>query len=425
MRIWLVKLDEPLRIDEGDPRPCRMGLIADALHRRGHEVLWWTSTEYHQLKRQRFTRDTRITVDDDYVLWLMHARPYRKNISIGRMLHHRTLARKFLDIGQREQRPDLILCALPSLDMCQAAVKYGRSRGVPVVLDIRDLWPDIFPALLPRWARPLSKIACLPFLRMVRMACAGATGICGITPGFVAWGLGYAQRRASEWDASFFRGYPSRMPDAEAVAKAADFWERLDVTTKCDGFRVCVIGALGERNEREVLAAIATARRLPAVQFVFCGTGTNEAKYRESAADAKNAIFAGWCGQAELWTLMRYASVGLVPFQDTIDFRLSISNRAIEYLSAGLPIVSSAKGVLEDLLASSGCGVTYANGSAEDLCRTLSGLMNSPDKLRGMSVRAAKVFQDLFRAEVVYEAMADHLESVAMAHTAGVDAAYA
>ena len=33
---------------------------------------------------------------------------------------------------------------LCSIELCAAAISFGRSNGIPVVVDIRDLWPDSY-----------------------------------------------------------------------------------------------------------------------------------------------------------------------------------------------------------------------------------------------------------------------------------------
>ena len=57
MRAWLLTVGEPLPCDGPNERLHRTGLLAEALHSRGHEVLWWSSTFDHA--RKRFRESTR------------------------------------------------------------------------------------------------------------------------------------------------------------------------------------------------------------------------------------------------------------------------------------------------------------------------------------------------------------------------------
>ena len=56
-------------------------------------------------------------------------------------------------------RPDLILCSYPTIELSVEAVRYGRTHGIPVVLDVRDLWPDIVLDLLPTILRSPGRVA--------------------------------------------------------------------------------------------------------------------------------------------------------------------------------------------------------------------------------------------------------------------------
>ena len=51
--------------------------------------------------------------------------------------------------------------------------------------------------------------------------------------------------------------------------------------------------------------------------------------------------FPGWVDAAKIFVLMRRSAVGLDPLPDRYDFLATINNKAIEYMSAGLPVISS------------------------------------------------------------------------------------
>jgi len=110
--------------------------------------------------------------------------------------------------------------------------------------------------------------------------------------------------------------------------------------------------------------------------------------------------------------LMRMSSVGLAPYRSSKDFMASIPNKSIEYLSAGLPILSSLKGTLKELLSTNDCGITYENGDAEDLVSILVNLYDHPELIRKMSENAYALYKEKFIAEKVYNNMISHLELV-------------
>jgi len=251
--------------------------------------------------------------------------------------------------------------------------------------------------------------------RSLKEACAAATAITGMTPGVVDWALRYAGRPKTALDRDFPFGYTDEPPPEAELRTAAEFWARQGIREETGEFIVSFFGTLGRQFELD--AVIEAARSLGdhpgRFRFVLCGDGDRLGHYKERAAGCPNVLFPGWVGRPEIWTLLRLSSVGLAPYRSTEDFRLSLPNKSIEYLSAGLPIVTSLKGALENLVTAHDCGVVYENGSAESLAEALTQLQRFPEAVVRMRENATALFAGRFRAEAVYGEMADYLEQIA------------
>lgn len=415
MRIWIITVGEPLPIDEGQERLLRSGILVEMLRERGHEIVWWTSTFDHVRKQHRFDRDTACTLDNGASMRLLHGCGYRTNISWRRILDHAGVARRFTSSAAAEPRPDVILCSFPTLELSVAATRYGRERGIPVVLDIRDLWPDILLELAPQWLRPIANLALWPMWRQAREACRGATAICASSPRFVKWGLSHAGRDASVFDRDFPFGYLAKPPATDRVARAYEFWRAHGVSANDGSFVACFFGTMGDQFDLETVidaAGILERRGVP-VKFVLCGAGPREPMLKQRARGLRNVMFPGWVGAAEIWTLMRLSSVGLAPYLDNAGFSGNYPNKTIEYLSAALPVVSSLRGYFRALLEECACGVTYPSNSSVALADAISAIRAAPDLRAALSVRAEAVYNERFEGRRVYEAMIDHLSDIA------------
>jgi glycosyltransferase involved in cell wall biosynthesis len=414
MHIWLITIGEPLPTDDSKSRLLRTGILANLLVKNHHKVVWWTATFDHTKKQHRFIKDTSIDINDNFTIKLLHSSGYKKNISLNRIIDHYQVANKFKEIAQSESQPDIILCSLPTLELSLVATEYGRENNIPVILDVRDLWPDIFLELAPKWGQWLAKLLLLPMFNTLRSACTQATAISGITPEFVDWGVNYASRERSKLDRDFPFGYSEITPTQKAIAAAEEFWDKQGIGQSNKEFIACFFGTIGHQFELETV--IEAARRLTKqsrpIRFVLCGSGENLAFYQDLASDCKNIIFPGWVGAAEIWTMMRMSSVGLAPYPNRKDFCASLPNKSIEYLSAGLPVVSSLKGTLESLLSNYNCGVTYVNDDAESLVAALINLYDYPEQLKILSQNAIAIYKGMFVAEKVYEDMISYLELV-------------
>jgi len=206
-----------------------------------------------------------------------------------------------------------------------------------------------------------------------------------------------------------------QIPYPEEMEKAQRYWGGLGVGADPGEFLVCFFGTIGRQFDLETV--IKAARRLGRgahrFRFVLCGTGDMLPHYRKRAGGITSVVFPGWVGTAEIWTLMRSARVGLAPYRNSIDFRLSLPNKSIEYLSAGLPLVSSLTGELEQLLEEHGCGVTYSEGDAESLATALVELYDHRARLETMATNASVLYQGRFTAERIYNELCGYLEDLA------------
>ncbi len=419
MRVWLIHMGEPLPIDKND-RLLRMSMLAKLLVQKGHRVIWWTSTFDHVRKIQRFDSDRTINQCNNFKIKLLHSIGYKKNISIFRFINHYLIGCKFFKYAQKEPKPDIILCSLPTLKLSLSAVKYGKKMNVPVVLDMRDMWPEVFLDFIPSWTKRIANILFLPMYIMLNKACINATCITGITRGFVEWGVKCANRSTTNFDRYFPFGYSKIQPNVEAIKKANNFWKGLGIIKNSNKLNVCFLGLLGQSFIPEFINVINAAKNMESkkypIRFIICGSGVNLDFYRKKTKGCNNIMFPGWINEAQIWTLLRMSSVGLLPYQNIKSYVISLPNKSIEYLSAGLPVVSSLKGVLGELLSAYNCGITYESENADDLASKLIYLFNNPEILKEMSKNALDLYKEKFVAEKVYNDMINHLEYVSSSH---------
>jgi glycosyltransferase involved in cell wall biosynthesis len=421
MRVWLITVGEPLPTDKGNERLFRSGILADLLARNGHEAVLWSSTFNHAKKAFRANEDTRLEVRPGYELKLLHSGiGYKKNISFRRILNHRGVAKEFRKQAEIAARPDVILCSLPTLELCVEATRFGQKHGIPVVLDVRDLWPTLFLDLIPQFAQPVARIVLNGMFRQAKFACTQATAITGITEEYVEWGVNFSGRPHGVCDRPFPMGYVEYEPSQQDVERADLFWRQQGLAASGDEseFIACWFGMFGRHSE--IATVIDAAARLEqthkSIRFVLCGVGPHLDKCRKLAGELRNVVMPGWVDAPQIWTLLRKSSVGLTPYVSNENYRRNVPNKPVEYLSAGLPIVSSLQGVLASLLKENSCGVTYQNEQSGELAKALSSLYENPQQRLEMARNAKHLYQTEFVAENVYSKMQDYLVDIAGAH---------
>lgn len=414
MLVWIIQDGEPLPGIDSGTRDWRCGILARMLVAQGYEVFWWASTFDHTRKKHRFNAPRTVEILPGLKIRLLHGPGYSQNKSPKRWWHQRILARTFASEAAGSIRPGIIFSSLPLLELAEQAVLYGQRINTPVLVDIRDLWPDHYLTLVPPQLRGLLKVVLFSEFRRVRRILQGATGITAISQTFLNWGLNYAGRLPHKADGIFPMGYPSRsMPEANVIARRKELISHYGI--RSDGLIVTFAGSLNSIFDFQTV--IEAARFLDhvqmGVQFVIIGDGDGGVRVRARAKGLSNVIFTGWLDQTSVAAALGLASVGLTPYAEGRSISGSLPNKAFEYMSAGLPLLSSHRGDLEKIICDEQIGLQYKSGDANSLVEQIRRLAAHPDERLAMGRRARKLFENRFSADIIYPELVRHLEKTA------------
>jgi len=410
MYVWLVKLGEPLPID-GPVRLHRYGILAEELANRDHDVLYWTSTFNHQLKRQRNYQDEKIIINDNYQIDLIFAKEYRKNLSIDRILHHRKVAKSFKKKIYSEKKPDIILVSFPIANMAKVVIPYAKENNIPVIIDIRDLWPDVFLKMIPGILRWIFRILLLPMFIMNKHIFRNATALIAVSSEYLKWGLKYAGRGSTQLDKIFYIGYQQDVILKKKIEEAKCDLENRGIDKK--KIICCFIGTFGLTYD---LGTIIKAAKIlekngdDRYQFVFCGDGEKSEEWKKLSNGLSNVLFLGWVNNATIKVLIHSVDIGLVCYTKTAT--QSLPNKPFEYLSGGLPILSSLRGDLEFILSKYNCGYTYQAGNPNDFINVLYEITSDPEKRITMSKNAINLYEKEFSAKKIHSSLIKYLEEI-------------
>lgn len=354
MRVWIVCLGEPLPVND-TVRTRRMGILADFLSNNGVDVTWFSGSFDHYDKRQLVENDRVISLKANYRLNIIYTAGYKKNISLERIACNYDASKKIYAMMQTQEQPDVIIACLAPIELSEYVAQYATDRGVPFVIDIRDMWPQTYYDVLPRALRFLI----YPYVEyhkwILKRTLAEADGIVGISQAALEYGLKLAGKKQSEFNCVIPIMYPNY-----------NYKKGLVHTTKfgcqADDYMVVCTGNLGAQYDYTAIieASEYLCDRYPRIKFVLCGTGTQEERLRAKARN--NIVLTGWIDKYTIVELLANARLGIAPYIDVPNYRTNTPNKFPEYLSAGLPILVGVPGVMEDYLTKNECGCRYSNG---------------------------------------------------------------
>ena len=99
---------------------------------------------------------------------LLETKEYKKNISIKRFISHffiaNTLKKEINDL-QNLNSPDIIYASYPTIELPYELVKFENEKNIPIIVDVRDLWPDIFLSAIPQSLHFFSKGIFIPMVQ--------------------------------------------------------------------------------------------------------------------------------------------------------------------------------------------------------------------------------------------------------------------
>lgn len=403
MNVWLCQAGETPAFQKGQ-RKMRTSLLAQELCRRGHNVVWWASAFDHQKKRWRTDEEMQNPSDLAHLkIKYLRGLGYKSNISIRRFLDHRVLASKFKSNAELEPRPDLILASIPTYDMAVQATRLGKIWNIPVVVDVRDQWPEIFIKYLPSFLSPLVRAALAYDFRIFTEAVRTATALNSMMDTILNWALKYADRGRQNQDQVFYLG-------ASAPSQSEEVPEGLVTTLNKipnHHLKVAFVGTFGNQNNPSIMAEVAALTQDRPISFILGGNGAHYESIKKKTVDFKNFHLLGWLNESEMSYALKHADIAICPTPPNVDV---FPNKVFVYFSHGLPVVTSSTGDLADIVTAQNLGALYKAEDIVSLKDVLEKYVSDSKLLESQKIKTKTAFEKEFNAENIYKRYVDYLE---------------
>lgn len=382
-------------------------MLAQRLLAKGHKVEWWCSNFSHTRKAFRQNQPDITEIEPGFTIRTVPALGYQRHVSRARLRDHRFVAAQWRSRAEREEAPDIIVASYPTIELCENAALFSREHNVPLLIDIRDQYPDLYWENAPFGLSRIVRAFCAGARNQASRALSGAVGITANGPEVVDWGLAYAGRVRGPLDRSLYMSYdPPPVSDTDRE-RAIKFWREYEGKAI-----VAYTGMIGQTIEvGPIMHAVAS---LPDVQFVFAGGGDGLKQAQAWAQGFSNVHFTGWLQTPEIERLLEIATIGIVPYRDRANFEKGITNKPVEYLAHSLPVVTSLqRGPLVNMLLQADAGRSYRNAEPATLAKVISEMLNDSEGLGLMRKNARGVFDENFHPGKVFGEWIDLIEQAA------------
>ena len=303
--------------------------VADLLIEAGHNVHIVTTDFIHSAKQHI----SGISSYKECELTTLHEPGYPKNVSLKRFYSHWVLSQNLKKWLKTIERPDVIYCAVPSLDFAYQATKFAKQNGVKLVLDIQDLWPEAFEMVLH--IPILTKIVFAPFRWKADFIYRSANRIVAVSQTYVDRAL-HVHESLEKGTAVFLGTNLDRFDSYRLIPTVVEKMK--------DEIRLGYVGTLGHSYDlKTVMDAIALLQDKPyyrRINFVVAGDGPLRESFEEYAASKQISVtFTGILPYAQMVSTLCTCDIAINPIKK--GSAGTIINKHGDYAAAGIPVINS------------------------------------------------------------------------------------
>ena len=411
MNVWIFQTGEPLHSDNGNPRPMRAMNLANSLVDMGHSVIIWSSAYYHQKKRHRANKYKKIIFSKLLEIRLIPSPGYIKNTGIQRLYDHAVLAINLRKILRNESSiPDVAFIGYPPIEFAYVAQKWLAKNNVKTMLDIKDLWPEIFISFLPKSMKIFGKFFLFPYFYLAKQVISDATVVSSMTDNFLNYIINSFGRSRSKIDLAIPFTSPKIEMTYDESKTAKNWWDNQKLNTNAV-FRIFYIGNLSPNIDLSPVmqAAVYFEKERKQVEFVICGDGVSFEEYKFKFRGISSVKFTGRINRSQAVALSLISQATLIPYKNSKDFQLSLPNKFVDSLSYELPIFSPLSGEVAKMIKKYKIGISYGNSFGKSLIDGINILLDDDIKLKVMIKNCYNLHKKYFENQVVYKNLANHL----------------
>ncbi len=409
---WMIQRSEPTIIDAGLPRLLRTGIICQMIQARGHNLTLWTSTFDHFKHKNRFNKNKLVNVNAEYEIHFLKSAGYKKNFSLKRFIDDYNVALNFKKTCIDKIKPSIIFVSMPSIELAYQAVVFAKKNRIPIYVEIRDLWPDIFYDFSPKYLRPFIVFVYLYYNSKLKYILKNCDGVIGITKSYLEWALKKMNRKKLINDRVFRMAYQPN--NNKVILENKNFFlKKNNIVLDKDSLVVTFIGTIGKSNDLRTVAQAAShfSKKNLSIIFIIAGSGSELKSLKDKCKNIKNIFFTNWIEADEINTLLSISDIGLLPYFDSKNYKLNIPNKPSEYMSQGLILALSLEyGEMAQLINNKKIGFTYSN-NYRNLVEHLELFFNNKTLVSQTKLRSLNEFNKNYRSDKVYNDLIDFLEN--------------
>lgn len=318
------------------------------LQKKGHNVRIFTSSKIHNTELNMI-RDASLykeEIVDDVEYTFVRSRDYKGN-GIDRMVNMVDLPFKMwkaMKYFYKQEKPDAIYTSSPDLFVAFFALLFGKKNKIPVVVEVRDLWPESIVEYngISR-KNPVIQV----LYQMEKWIYKKADRIIFTMEG----GKAYIKDKKWEKTVDLDKIYHvNNGVDLEEFDFNVENWTLEDLDLQDENkFKVVYVGSIRKANNVETLVEVAEALKKRGegdVLILIYGDGNEREKLKQECKEAglDNIKFKGRVNKKYIPYILSKSNLNILNYKQADTWKYGGSqNKQFEYLASGTPICSNVK----------------------------------------------------------------------------------
>lgn len=356
--------------------PARHYFLARNLIERGYKVRVFSSSAIHNTDINMCQKGDGLfkeVVVDGLEFTYIKSNSYKGN-GFKRIKNMLSFSRSIKKIWKhyKHEAPDVIYTSSPDLFTAWSAQKLARKHKIPVVTEIRDLWPlSIVEYKGLSNSNPIIKV----LYGREKKLYMRTDALIFTMPG----GAQYVKDR----------GLENSVPEQKIfnVNNGVDLAEQAYQRENCvldhgelldSSFKVIYAGSIRPVNSVDLLIKATELLRDKPIKFIIYGDGQDKAELEKYCAEKglTNVVFKGRVDKKYIPYICSCADVNFISVKQTGVSKYGVSwNKLFDYMSAGKPIISNVK-VNYDLIEKFGCGISLEEQTPEKIAESILQIYN-------------------------------------------------
>ena len=264
----------------------------------------------------------------------------------GRAHQYIHFCRKALRYADTLPRPHLIFTSSPSLPQVAPALWLASRYRLPLVLEVRDLWP----AFLEEGGLVRASMLLTALRGLESLAYRRADEVISVSPAFSPYlqAMGITEERLTTAPTG---ADPILL---ESNAEMSSDWRKKNRLE--EGFLVLYAGSFNRSYGLEVIEQAMDASTEHNIHWLLAGAGEREQEIQACAERNPNVHYLGLMPKNDLRAVLSAVDLGISTHAPWSLLETTISGKLFDYLAAGLPVVNLAPGQMAQIVQLSGAG---------------------------------------------------------------------